>query len=171
MVKNCLQCGRPGFEPWVGRISWRREWLPTPVFLPGGFHGQRSLAGYSPWGLKESDVTEQLTLLHFATLVNNSIWETAFIACCDYLPLPWSLVESIGPHWHHWGLLGFFQIFLSSVGLYLALLVGFQSSIGFCWARLSSMYILVVTFGNIQLKTRVRGPHTSHSVVFKASSG
>ena len=42
-------------------IPWRREWLPTPVFLPGEFHGQWSLAGYSPWDLKESDMTEQLT--------------------------------------------------------------------------------------------------------------
>jgi len=43
-------------------VSWRREWPPTPVFLPGEFHGQRSLAGYSPWDCKESDMTEQLTL-------------------------------------------------------------------------------------------------------------
>jgi len=41
---------RPGFDPWVGKIPWRREWQPTPVFLPGEFHGQRSLAGYSLWG-------------------------------------------------------------------------------------------------------------------------
>ena len=46
----------------VGKIPWRREWQPTPVFLPGVFHGQRSLVGYSPWGRKESDTTEQLTL-------------------------------------------------------------------------------------------------------------
>ena len=47
---------------WVGKI-WKREWLPTPVFLPGDFHEPRSLAGYSPWGHKESDTTERLTLL------------------------------------------------------------------------------------------------------------
>ena len=47
-------------------FPWRREWQPTPVFLPGESHGQRSLAGYSPWGCKELDMTEQLTLsLHF----------------------------------------------------------------------------------------------------------
>jgi len=39
-------------DPWGGKILWRREWLPTPVFLPGEFHGQRSLVGYSPWGHK-----------------------------------------------------------------------------------------------------------------------
>ena len=46
---------------WVGKIPWRREWLPMPVFLPGKFHGQRSLAGYSPWNCKTLDVTEQLS--------------------------------------------------------------------------------------------------------------
>ena len=56
-----MQCMRPGFNPWVGKILWRREWQPTPVFLPGEFHRQRSLAGYSPWGHKESDTTEWLT--------------------------------------------------------------------------------------------------------------
>ena len=48
----CLQCRRPGLDPWVGKIPWRRKWQPTPVFLPGESHGQRSLAGYSPWGHK-----------------------------------------------------------------------------------------------------------------------
>ena len=55
------------FDPWIRKIPWRREWQPTPVFLPGEFHGQRSLEGYSPWGLKESDTTEQLTLQHTHT--------------------------------------------------------------------------------------------------------
>ena len=45
-----LQCRRPRFDPWVGKISWRRKWQPTPVFLPGEFHWQRTLAGYTPWG-------------------------------------------------------------------------------------------------------------------------
>ena len=48
----------PGFNPWEEKIPWRREWQPTPVFLPGESHGWRSLIGYSPWGLKESDTTE-----------------------------------------------------------------------------------------------------------------
>ena len=50
--------GRLSFSPWVGKIPWRREWQPTPVFLLGESHGQRSLAGFSPWGSKESDITE-----------------------------------------------------------------------------------------------------------------
>ena len=55
-----LQCGRPGFDPWVGKIPWRRKWQSTPVFLPGKSHGKRSLIGHSPWGCKELDMTEQL---------------------------------------------------------------------------------------------------------------
>ena len=46
----CLQRGRPGFNPWVRKIPWRRAWQSTRVFLPGGSHGQRTLVGYSPWG-------------------------------------------------------------------------------------------------------------------------
>ena len=62
IVKNLPACGRPGFNPYVRKSPWRREWLPTPVFLPGESHGQRILAGYSSWGCKESNTTEQLTL-------------------------------------------------------------------------------------------------------------
>ena len=49
-------------DPWVGKIPWRRKWPPTPVISTGEFHGQRNLAGYSPWGCKESGMTEQLSL-------------------------------------------------------------------------------------------------------------
>ena len=57
LVKNRLQCRTPGFDPWVGKIPWRRERLPTPVFWPGDFHGL-----YGPCGRKELDTTEQLSL-------------------------------------------------------------------------------------------------------------
>ena len=50
--------GDVGLDPWVRKIPWRREWQPTPVFLPGEFHGQKSLEGYSPWGHKELDMTK-----------------------------------------------------------------------------------------------------------------
>ena len=50
----CLQYEKPGFNPWVGKIPWRWKWQPTPVFLPGKFHGWRTLAGYSPWGHKKT---------------------------------------------------------------------------------------------------------------------
>ena len=58
---QCRRCRRLGFDPWVGKILWRRKWQPTLVFLPGKFCVQRSLVGYSPWGHKESDITEQLS--------------------------------------------------------------------------------------------------------------
>ena len=50
-------CRRPGFDPWVGKITWRRERLPSPVFWPGEFHGL-----YGPWGRKESDMTARFSL-------------------------------------------------------------------------------------------------------------
>ena len=49
---------RFGFGPWIWKIPWRRKWQPTAVFLPGESHGQRSLAGYSPWGHTQSDMTD-----------------------------------------------------------------------------------------------------------------
>ena len=56
LVKNLLQCGRPGFDPWVGKIRWRSERPPTPIFWPRESHGL-----YSPWGHRESDTTERLS--------------------------------------------------------------------------------------------------------------
>ena len=50
-----LQCRRPGFDPWVGRIPWRREWQHTLALLPEKFHGLGRLAGYSPWDYQELD--------------------------------------------------------------------------------------------------------------------
>ena len=62
VVKNLpANAGGPNryrFDRWVGMIPWRRKWQPTPVFSPGESYGQRSLAGYSPWGHEESDKTE-----------------------------------------------------------------------------------------------------------------
>ena len=68
----CLQCKRPGFHPWVGKIPWRRKWQPTPVLLPGKSHWRRSLVGYSPQGRKESDTTERLHF-HFHVCVHSAI--------------------------------------------------------------------------------------------------
>ena len=47
-----------GFDPWVGKIPWRRKWQPTPVFLPEESHGQKSLVVYSPWGCKETRLSD-----------------------------------------------------------------------------------------------------------------
>ena len=59
--KNLTAIQETWVHPWVGKIPRRREWLPTPVFLPGESHGQKSRVGYSSWGHKESDMTEQLS--------------------------------------------------------------------------------------------------------------
>ena len=60
---------RRGFNPWVGKIPWSRKWQPTPGFLPGESHGQRSLAGYSPGSCKEVDTAEHTRLRSFKPLV------------------------------------------------------------------------------------------------------
>ena len=63
---SCLQCERPGFDPWVGKIPRRRKWQPTPVLLVLKIPWTEELgAGYYPWGHKESGMTEQL---HFTSL-------------------------------------------------------------------------------------------------------
>ena len=72
--KESTQCRRPGFVPWVRKIPWRREWQPTPVFLPGEFQGQRILVGYSPWGHKELDTTERLTFSICTRHCDNSLY-------------------------------------------------------------------------------------------------
>ena len=72
-------------------MPWRMEWLPTPVFLPGESHGQRSLLGYCPWGHKESDMIERLTLC-CSSLENTyscipSAWDVFFVALENFLPV------------------------------------------------------------------------------------
>ena len=73
-VVICLQWGRPGFNPRVGKIPWRRKWQATPVLLPGKFHGSRSMVGYSPWNHKELHTTEQLPYIR----VNILYWCFSF---------------------------------------------------------------------------------------------
>ena len=74
----CRRCKVREFNPWVRNIPWRRKWQPTPVFMPGESHGQRSPVGYSPWGRKESDMNERLTHIYYesnirrGTVVNES---------------------------------------------------------------------------------------------------
>ena len=121
---------RHQFNPWVGKIPRRKEWLPTPVFLPGEFHGWRSLAGYSPWSCKESDTTAQLNhttkrcvmfflirrmwlVFAFLKLVESSLFlqcseisQRCALACvcfhlfCD-LPSPFSLEVCVPQCWNY----------------------------------------------------------------------
>ena len=78
-------CRRHGFDPWSRMIPWRRKWQPTSAFLPGKSHGQKSQAGYSPWGCKKSDTTKQLnnnnnpstlciSLGNFFSMTLKSLW-------------------------------------------------------------------------------------------------
>ena len=59
-IFQCKRHRRCRFDPWAEKIPWRRKWQPTPAFSPGKSHGQKSLAGYSPWGRKELDMTQRL---------------------------------------------------------------------------------------------------------------
>ena len=83
----CLYCRRHrrcGFDPWVGKIPWRKKWQPSPVSLSGKPHGQRNLAGYSPWGLKELNTTEQRTHEVFIITFSRScqVFSTMVVAVC-----------------------------------------------------------------------------------------
>ena len=99
----CLQCGRGMFNPWVGKMPWRRKWQPTPVFLPREFHGERSLVGYSPYGHEESDTTEWLTLSllriirNFPKAIQAAKREIHHRNQCCPLPLPQSQSLQVPP--------------------------------------------------------------------------
>ena len=80
----CLQCGGPGFNPWVGKILWRRERQLTPVFWPGEFHGL-----YSPWGHKESDAT-----FTYHLSFRNRLWKTQWEMIIKQI----SMLLQTGPH-------------------------------------------------------------------------
>ena len=140
MVKNLPAMWGPGFNPWVGEIPWRREWQPTPVFLPGESHEQRSLAGCSPWGHKESDTTEWLThsLMSFGNcvclvttpLVN--VWNASVTLCCA--PALWkqSLPWPLGPR-----TTGLLSVTVSEVWLFFGVLTN-----GIC----GLLYLTTFTF-------------------------
>ena len=81
MVKQLPAMQETGFDPWVRKIPWRRKWQPTPVLLPGKFHGRRSLVGYSPCSCKESDRTERLHL-HFDVISKSDSHDCFFFREC-----------------------------------------------------------------------------------------
>ena len=80
---QCRRRQRCRSRLWVGGTPWRRAWQPTPVFLPAESHGQKSLAGYSPQGRRESDMAEcalmdgQLSCVHFEAAVNRTVLRTS----------------------------------------------------------------------------------------------
>ena len=90
----CLKCRRQWFDPWLGKIPWRRKWQPTSVFLPKESHAQRGLLGYSPWSRKELDMTERLSTYTVT-------WKGLCGACGNYsnseiTECPWTSVLSSG---------------------------------------------------------------------------
>ena len=72
--ESAWNTGDHTMDPQVGKIPWRRKWQPTTVFFPGKSHGWRSLVGCSPWGHKESHMTEQLTLSLFFDVERWGTW-------------------------------------------------------------------------------------------------
>ena len=92
-IYHCRRCKRHEFDPWARKILWRKAWQPTPIFLPGESHGQRSLAGYSPWGCKESDITEAFRT-HFTFLALP--FPVLFMKKCS--PPVWSGTEDSSIH-------------------------------------------------------------------------
>ena len=111
---QCLRHRRPRFDPWVEKISWRRKWQPTPVFLPGESRGWRSLVGYSPRGRKESDTTERLHF-HFHYILSLKILDIKVLTIVRHECLhftPWGkfnmliIREATKINWQHFFPLG-----------------------------------------------------------------
>ena len=106
MVKNLVPSRRCGFNAWVGKIFWERKWQLTPIFPSGKSHGQRRLAGYSPWGCKESNMTGRLlfsptrcnsmdcsmpgfpVIHHLLESIESVMPSSRLILCCPLLLLP-----------------------------------------------------------------------------------
>ena len=81
---QCWNCKSCEFDPWVEKIPWNRKWEPTPMFLPEESHGQRSLAGYGPWGHKESDTTEHKCT--HAACMNQENVNSFLLSCLNCAP-------------------------------------------------------------------------------------
>ena len=101
-----------GFDPWVGKIPWSRKWHPTPVFLSGKFHGQKSLAGYSPWGYKEPDTTEHhqvsATRASYRKKSTNILANTVKFILLIYNSVVFNIFTELCSH-HHYLILEYFH--------------------------------------------------------------
>ena len=95
---HCRRCKRYGFDPWIGKIPWRRKWQPTPVFLPGESHGQRSLKGNSPWGCKESDMTKH-TCTSYIHDIKGTMPYILYIHILLYIAIGDSFLSSVKRFW------------------------------------------------------------------------
>ena len=91
-VMNLPAMQETGFDSWVGKIPWRRAWQPTPVFLLGKFHGQRSLTSYSPWVGKESDMTEATEHMYTCLYFTKTLHFPNFLGSrCSYVTKFWPM--------------------------------------------------------------------------------
>ena len=88
---QCRRHKRHEFYPWVKKIPWSGKWQPIPVFLPGKFHAQRSLVGCCPWGCKESETTEQLSMMRTSYLVEKTFSKLSRLSMIIYFP-KWSFL-------------------------------------------------------------------------------
>ena len=91
---QCRKCKGHKFNPWVGKIPWRRKWQPIPVILPGKFHGQRSLVGCSPWGHRVAHNRARVrasacTHTHTCTQAVSSVQS---LSCVRLFVTPWTAV-------------------------------------------------------------------------------
>ena len=100
---QCRRHKRHRFNPWVGKIPWRKSWQPTPVFLPGEFHGQRKLVGYGPQGCTESDTTEAIQHAHTRTQL---IYNVSGLHKSDSVMHIYMYI-----HFHILSLIGYYKIF------------------------------------------------------------
>ena len=121
----------------VGKVPWRRKWQPTPVFLPRESHGQRSLAGYSPWGRKKSDTTERLILiLSVITLEDTfsceSEWLLFWPCSLQHSPIPSSANQLVFPFGSE----------------------GFNSTVCFYWDSISLDDYMVASTHNVGFKLK-----------------
>ena len=99
---QCRRRKRCGLNPCIRKMPWRRKWQPIPVFLPGESHGQRNLAGYSPWGRKESDTTEDrdldlnICLYREIAIFMKTMYKTSFLRY-EIIPLisSWKRLKNI----------------------------------------------------------------------------
>ena len=84
---SACNAGDLGLIPWVGKFTWRRERLPTPIFLPEELHGQRSLVNYNPWGLKKLNMTERLSMhpINILTEMDNQFAISIFFIFKEWL--------------------------------------------------------------------------------------
>ena len=94
-------CRRRGFNPWVGKIPWRRKWQPTPVFLPGKFYRQRSLMGSRLWGLKKADTTEWLSIHTHCLYSTDGYAETKEDIMKKFMQIHSHSSENHSEHYHH----------------------------------------------------------------------